>query len=98
MALGKAELKMCEEDGKRVVSFEVANVAQKKWIEEKMLRGLESTLAKLVGTARLSLRVEVTPQEETQKTAYMPSEQAKVLMEENEEVKNLVIDLGLDIK
>jgi hypothetical protein len=29
---------------------------------------------------------------------YMPSDQAKVLMAQNDEVKNLVQDLGLDIK
>jgi len=98
MALGKAELKMRVEEGKRVVSFEVASEPQKKWIEERALRGLESTLVQLVGSSRLSLRVEVAPREEQKEVAYMPSDQAKVLMAENEEVKNLVIDLGLDIK
>ncbi len=98
MTLGKADLKMCLEDGKRIVSFEVANEPQKKWIEEKALRGLESTLVRLVGSSRLSLRVEVAPHEEQAPVAYMPSDQAKVLMAENEEVKNLVIDLGLDVK
>jgi len=99
MMLGKAELKMREQDGKRIVTFEVRSEPQRKWIEEKVLRGLESTLVKLVGSTLLSLRVEVAPQEEEeQQVAYMPSDQAKVLMAENEEVKNLVIDLGLDIK
>ena len=98
MALGKAELKMRVEEGKRVISFEVASEPQKKWIEERALRGLESTLVQLVGSSRLSLRVEVKPQEAREEKVYMPSDQAKVLMAENEEVKNLVIDLGLDIK
>ena len=98
MALGKAELKMRVEEGKRIVSFEVASEPQKKWIEERALRGLESTLVQLVGSSRLSLRVEVAPREAQQEVAYMPSDQAKVLMAESEEVKNLVIDLGLDIK
>ena len=98
MALGKAELKMRLEEGKRIVSFEVASEPQKKWIEERALRGLESTLVQLVGSSRLSLRVEVAPREEQREVAYMPSDQAKVLMAESEEVKNLVIDLGLDIK
>ncbi len=98
MALGKAELMMRVEDGKRIVSFEVASQPQKKWIEERALRGLESTLVRLVGSSLLSLRVEVKPQEAREEKAYMPSDQAKVLMAENEEVKNLVIDLGLDIK
>ena len=33
-----------------------------------------------------------------EKKAYMPSEQAGVVMSENAEVKNLITDLGLDIK
>ena len=33
-----------------------------------------------------------------EKKVYMPSEQAGVVMSENDEVKNLVKDLGLDIK
>ena len=33
-----------------------------------------------------------------QKKIYMPSEQAKELMSQNEEVKSLVKDLELDIK
>ena len=76
----------------------MASEPQKKWIEERALRGLESTLVRLVGSSLLSLRVEVKPQEAREEKAYMPSDQAKVLMAENEEVKNLVIDLGLDIK
>ena len=32
------------------------------------------------------------------KTAYMPGEQAKELISQNEQVKNLVQDLALDVK
>ena len=36
--------------------------------------------------------------QEVQPVAYMPEDKAKELMAENDEVKNLVKDLGLDIK
>ena len=35
---------------------------------------------------------------EQEKKIYMPSEKAEDLMSKNEEVRNLVVDLGLDIK
>ena len=41
----------------------------------------------------------VVPDDTPQETkVYMPSDQAKVLMAQNDEVKNLVQDLELDIK
>ena len=46
----------------------------------------------------MALRVDVTPAEEVKPIAYMPEDKAKELMAENDEVKNLVKDLGLDIK
>jgi hypothetical protein len=43
--------------------------------------------------------VEVTPDDSPQeKKIYMPSDQAKELMAQNEEVKSLVKDFELDIK
>ena len=45
------------------------------------------------------LRVSVVPDDTPEvNKVYMPSDQAKVLMAQNDEVKNLVQDLGLDIK
>ena len=48
---------------------------------------------------KIYLRVAVVP-DDSEQTAkvYMPSDQAKVLMAQNEEVKSLVKDLELDIK
>ena len=89
-----------EEDGDyKKVTFRVINEAQKEWVESKLLHELESNFRILVESKKLKLRVAVVPDEPSApKKAYMPSEQAKELMDTNAEVKNLVQDLGLDIK
>ena len=86
------------EDAK-TVTFRVVNEAQKEWVESKLLHDLEGRYRTLVDSLKVYLRVAVVPDEVVEeKKAYMPSEQAGVLMKENDEVKNLVKELGLDIK
>ena len=86
------------EDAKTVI-FRVVNDAQKDWVESKLLHELEGNYRKIVGSMKVYLRVTVTPDDAPeQKKIYMPSEQATELMKNNEEVKNLVKDLELDIK
>ena len=97
-ALAQATLSFREEDGRQVVEFTVTNEAQKKWIEERILRDLEDKYAKLIGTGRIRLEPTVLPEQEQAPRIYMPSEKAEVLISKNEEVRNLVVDLGLDIK
>ena len=86
------------EDSKMVV-FKVVNQAQKDWVEAKLLHELEGNFRKIVGSMKVYLRVDVAPDDAPeQRKIYMPSDQAKELMAENEQVKNLVKDLELDIK
>ena len=86
------------EDAKTVI-FRVVNDAQKDWVESKLLHELEGNYRRIVGSLKVYLRVAVTPDNSPeQKKIYMPSEQAKELMAQNEEVKSLVKDLELDIK
>ena len=86
-------------DDAKVVTFRVVNEAQKDWVESKLLYDLEGNYRKIVGSTKISLRVAVVPDDTVaEKKAYMPSEQAGVVMSENAEVKNLITDLGLDIK
>ncbi len=84
--------------GKKVVRFQVVNDAQKEWVESKLLHELEGHFRRIVGSDALMLSVTVAPVAEGEKVVYMPSDKAKVLMENNEEVKNLVKDFSLDIK
>ena len=92
-------LDMAETDGFKTVTFRVVNDAQKEWVESKLLHELEGNFRKVVGSAKVYLRVAVAPDDGPQeKKIYMPSDQAEVLMKENEQVMNLVKDLELDIK
>ena len=87
------------EDASKIVTFRVVNEAQKEWVESKLLHELEGNFRRIVGTAKIYLRVAVVPDDASETVkVYMPSDQAKVLMARNEEVKSLVKDLELDIK
>ena len=92
-------LDMTENDGFKTVTFRVVNDAQKEWVESKLLHELEGNFRKVVGSMKVYLRVDVAPDDSPQeKKIYMPSDQAAELMRQNEQVKNLVKDLELDIK
>ena len=83
----------------KTVTFQVVNEAQKTWVESKLLYELEGKFRTLVESVNVYVRVSVRPDDTPQeRIVYMPSEQAKELMEANDEVKSLVTDLGLDIK
>ena len=86
------------DDNEKTVTFRVVNEAQKEWVESKLLHELEGNYRKIVGSTKVYLRVDVTPDDAHQPKIYMPSDKAKELMAENEEVRTLVKDLGLDIK
>lgn len=96
-ALLNSTLEIKEEDGGKLVEFSVTNEAQKRWIEEKILRDLEGRYCKILDCAKIRIQPYVVPMEQTEVKIYMPSEKAEDLMQKNAEVKNLVIDLGLEI-
>lgn len=97
-ALSKSTLKISEEEGRKLVEFTVTNEAQKRWIEEKVLRELERRYCDLVGSTAIRLAPSVLPDEQKEDVKYMPVEKAEDLMGKNEEVRNLVKDLSLDVK
>ena len=97
--LSTTSLVITGNDESKMVVFKVVNQAQKEWVEAKLLHELEGNLRKIVGSMKVYLRVDVAPDDAPeQKKIYMPSDQAKELMAQNEQVKNLVKDLELDIK
>ena len=96
--LSSTTIGISESEDAKTVTFRVVNDAQKDWVETKLLHDLEGRLRRIVSSSKVSLRVDVTPAEEIKPVAYMPEDKAKELMAENDEVKNLVKDLGLDIK
>lgn len=97
-ALSNAKLEFSQEDGHEVVSFSVTNEAQRKWIEDKMLRELEVKMCELVSCKALRLRPFVLPEEELPDKKYMPKDKAEDLVRNNAEVRSLVTDLQLDVK
>ena len=97
--LSSTTLTVSGNDESKMVVFRVVNEAQKDWVESKLLHDLEGNFRRIVGSMKLYLRVEVTPDDSPQeKKIYMPSDQAKELMAQNDEVKSLVRDFELDIK
>lgn len=97
-ALSNAALSFSDRDSKRLIRFTVASEAQKKWIEDRILRDLEEKLRSLCSCSRILLEPEVAAEEEKAALKYMPAEKAEDLISKNEEVRNLVVDLGLDVK
>ena len=98
-ALAKAELRITEENGVKSVFFTVSNAAQKKWIEDKILRDMENAFREILNCRKVNLHVDDIPEEEPGgKKPYMPEEKAKDLMDKHPEVRAFVADLGLDTK
>jgi chromosomal replication initiation ATPase DnaA len=91
-------LTMTGDSEEKTVTFRVVNESQKEWVESKLLHELEGNFRKIVGSSKVYLRVDVTPDEANIPKVYMPSEKAKELMADNAEVRNLVKDFGLDTK
>ncbi len=97
--LSSTTLTVSGNDDSKMVVFRVVNEAQKDWVESKLLHDLEGNFRSILGSMKVYVRVEVTPDDAPQeKKIYMPSEQAEALMAQNDEVKNLVKDFELDIK
>ena len=97
--LSTSDLKISEKNGAKIVNFRVINEVQKEWVETKLLRELERNFRKILGTSALYLEVSVLPDDsDALPKVYLPSEKAEVLMSENSEVKDFIVDFGLDIK
>jgi len=96
--LSSAKLSFEENPDYRLLTFQVLNDSQKKWIEQNLLRDIEKNLCSIVGSGKVRLAVDVVPVEAVEKKSYMPAEQAIDLINSNPEVKDLVKDFGLDAK
>ena len=97
VAMKNAVLEISGDDKAKKLLFQVDNESQQTWIKEKKLREMEGKLQEALASRKVRLEVGVKPYVEQPKEKYLPSEKAQDLMEKNEEFKNLVIDLELDI-
>ena len=96
--LSSSALTITSDGEYKTVVFRVVNEAQKDWVESKLLHDLEGNYRRIVGTSKVYLRVTVPEEIPEETKAYKPSDQAKELMANNEEVKKFVLDLALDTK
>jgi hypothetical protein len=94
--MATAKVEISRGDG-LTVTFVVTNDAQRSWIESNKLHELEGSFQKLLGTSGVKLRVAAAQYEE-EKVIYTPEDKAKYLMANNQEVIDIISDLGLDIK
>lgn len=98
IALSKSTVSFEIKEDKKWVNFSVVNEAQKRWIEDKVLKDIEDRFRNLVTPHEVYLNVYVIPEEARPDIKYMPKEKAEDLISKNSEVRELVKDLALDIK
>ena len=91
-------LRFAEEEGVKAVTLVVINEAQKKYVEEQLLRPVENELRRILATPQVRLLVDVTPDDKVEKKPYFPGEQAMDLMSKNAEVRELVSQMSLETK
>ena len=96
IAMESAQVVFRDEEGFRILSFAVSNTAQRDWIQTNLLRTLESDFQALLSSGKARLEV-VAAETVVQDRAYTDEEKMKELMASDPEVRNLVIDLNLDI-
>ncbi|MBP5795814.1 MAG: DNA polymerase III subunit gamma/tau [Bacteroidales bacterium] len=97
VTMKNANLEISGDDSAKLLLFQVDNVSQQSWIKEKKLLEMEGKIQSALSSKKVRLEVGVKPYVEQPKEKYLPSEKAQDLMEKNQEFKNLVIDLELDI-
>lgn len=97
-ALATFKTEIMDAGDHKELKFYVVNAAQQKWMAGNILKDLEDRLHKALGSSRLKILIDITPDEKLEAKPYMPEEKARALMAENEEVRNLVHDLDLDIR
>lgn len=97
-ALATFKTEIMDAGDHKELKFYVVNAAQQKWMAGNILKDLEGRLHKALGSSRLKILIDITPDEKLEAKPYMPEEKARALMAENEEVRNLVHDLDLDIR
>lgn len=96
--LQNAEFSVEMKDGYKLLTFNVSNDAQEKWIRANRLMDLEENLQKKVGSSKLRLEVGVVPMADKGVQPYTDQEKATALMGQNGEVQNLIKDFGLETK
>lgn len=79
-----------------MIVFDVANDAQKQWLEIKMIPEMTEIFKSITGINEISIKPIVKEPEEIR--VYQPPLRGAVSLEDMNEVKSIVKDLEIDIK
>ena len=85
-------------DNNTVTQF-VASELQKNWIMEKRLLQLQADLQRALGVKGVRLAIEVQPQasEPEEEKPYMPTEMAKAMMKDSQQVSDFAREFELEV-
>ncbi|MFA7117086.1 MAG: DNA polymerase III subunit gamma/tau [Bacteroidales bacterium] len=100
VVLGKTMLHhpLILEDHNKIV-FEIDNIAQKKWIEEKCLTRMNSFMREKLSNNSMIVETKIHARnQKDKKVLYTQTEKAKHILSQNPEMKELKEALDLDIK
>ena len=79
-----------------MILFDVANDAQKQWLEIKMIPEMTEIFKSITGINEISIKPIVKEPEEIR--VYQPPLRGAISLEDMNEVKSIVKDLEIDIK
>ena len=96
-AMDSAKLTIEEVDGKKTIHYAVVNDSLKMWLESLNGR-LESKMRELLGSADINMVADLQPEDPSAKTAVNAEDKAKEMLEKNSVVREVITDLGLELK
>lgn len=96
-AMDSAKLTIEEADGKKTIHYAVVNDSLKMWLESLNGR-LETKMRELLGSADINMVADLQPEDPSAKTAVNAEDKAKEMLEKNSVVREVITDLGLELK
>ena len=79
----------------KILTIKVETEATQKWVKEKFQTRMETKMRTDLGSRKFIFNVDVKPQEEIKPIIYLNEDKAKVLVQSNPELHNLINDLDL---
>lgn len=95
-ALENAPTRFIKGNGTTTVSFMLANTATLEWIRTNMMTYLTRELAERTGSSRVMINADVARYPIRNRYPYTNREKAETLMRQNEQLRILVEELGLE--
>lgn len=96
-ALSNAKLSTERRDGAIFLTYAVTNESLKMWLTDKNAR-IEGKYRELVGSSKVRLVLDVQPEDPSTKVVVSSEEKAREMMASNPKMKEMISDLGLEIK